>query len=282
MISELVDHSLPSVLAEHEPQPGRQITGISLSAIGSVTTQPLTSLLRRVAATVTGVLITVDEIQAAAPRDLQRLAASMQDAIRDDLPVAFAGAGLTAGVSALLDHPGTTFLRRSLRYQLAPLTHADSIRLTNQTVESSGKTISTQAAETLASRAHRYPYLIQLIGAIAWDLSGPAITAPDVEEATGQAVPILGNQVHLPEVAALSHRQVDFLRAMAQMADEEGLARIGEIATTMSTSVTSLSTARRALIDADLLYSPAWGTVRFRLPYFREFLLGPGGPLEVA
>ncbi|WPF67165.1 MULTISPECIES: ATP-binding protein [unclassified Corynebacterium] len=291
MLTELVDHSLPAALAKRTESPGRQITGISVAAIGSVTTQPaqppqitqtLTSLLRRLAQAVPGVLITVDEVQAAHPSNLQHLATSMQDAIRDDLPVAFAGAGLTAGVSALLDHPGTTFLRRSLRYQLAPLTLPDSIRLTNKTVESSDKAITPHAAETLAARAHGYPYLIQLIGALAWDLAGTTITEQEVEEATNQAIPILGNQVHLPEVAALSHRQVDFLRAMAHVADREGTARISEVAAAMSASVTSLSTARRALIDADLLHAPAWGTLRFRLPYFREFLLGPGGPLEVA
>lgn len=291
MLTELVEHSLPTALAEHTTTAGRQITGISIAAIGSVTTQPtqpptipqtLTSLLRRLAEATTGVLITIDEVQAAHPQNLQHLATSMQDAIRDDLPVAFIGAGLTAGVSALLDHPGTTFLRRSLRYQLAPLTPADSIRLTKETVESSGRSISLEAAETLAARAHGYPYLIQLIGALSWDLSGSTITEQEVEEATTQAIPILGNQVHLPEVATLSHRQVDFLRAMAHVADEEGTARISEIATSLSSSVTSLSTVRRALISADLLHSPAWGTLRFRLPYFREFLLGPGGPLEVA
>ncbi|MDN6386520.1 MAG: hypothetical protein L0J86_02420 [Corynebacterium sp.] len=46
--------------------------------------------------------------------------------------------------------------------------------------------------------------------------------------------------------------------------------------------MTSLSRVRAALIDRDIIHSPAWGTVAFRLPYLREFLDSPGGPLEVS
>ncbi|MDP9851017.1 hypothetical protein J2S56_000507 [Corynebacterium lowii] len=244
-------------------------------------TKTLTSLLRELAGAVTGVLITVDEIQAANTQDLNRLATSIQDAIRDDLPVAFIGAGLTAGVAALLEHPGTTFLRRSLRYQLAPLTNADSARLVRETVAASSKSITPEATNLLTERAYGYPYLIQLIGSFAWELSDTTIGIDEVTEATAQAIPIMGNQVHLPEVSALSHRQVEFLQAMARVAEVD-TASMKSISEELGKPVTSLSTLRHALLGADLVRAPAWGMLQFRLPYFREFLLGPGGPLEVA
>lgn len=305
MLGELIDTAIPEAINSLNGRPGRRISGASIAGIGSLRTEQedaepvtpsLASQLRRLAeftgAHRSGILITMDEVQAADADDIGVLATAVQDLVRDDIAVSFIGAGLTAGIQSLLNAPGTTFLRRSQRYQLAPLQQDDAVDLLQRTAEPTDVVFSPESARHAARSAFGYPYLLQLIGSLAWRISlaegTGTVSTGAVEEAVGLAIPVLGNQVHQPELATLPHAQLDFLHALATVMDRAtdpehpDRVRIHDLAEELRKPVTSLSRVRAALIDRDIIHSPAWGTVAFRLPYLREFLDSPGGPLEVS
>ncbi|WPF66879.1 MULTISPECIES: ATP-binding protein [unclassified Corynebacterium] len=138
LVNRLVRTTIPQALAalDYGEAAGgvrRMVTGFSLAGIGSISSEvarnrpsPEPSLigeLRALAAAArqheAGVLVTLDEIQAAHPEQLAHLATAIQDLMRDEYDVAFAAAGLTAGIESLLEHPGTTFMRRANRLELA-------------------------------------------------------------------------------------------------------------------------------------------------------------------
>lgn len=265
---------------------------------GEPVTPTLTSRSRALSEITTahgsGILITVDEIQAADSADVGILATSVQDLVRDNIPVSFIGAGLTAGIHELLSSPGTTFLRRSRRFQLAPLQPRDATDLLLRTAESTGIVFDSDATDRAMTAAFGYPYLLQLIGSLAWDSARAAnsdhVADDMVEESIALAIPVLGDQVHQPELAALPHSQLNSLHAMAAVMDStdpdgtDGAfpVQIRDVAAELGRTTTSVSTARAALINRDIIHGPAWGQVAFRLPYLRQYLDSPGGPLEVS
>ncbi|WP_410764060.1 ATP-binding protein [Corynebacterium rhinophilum] len=122
MVAQLRDSTIPEAIEEldYTEKTGRKITGFSVAGVGSVTTQlphnqaqpslvsRLRSLLKAARAHDAGVLLTVDEVQAASVDELAQLATAIQDLIRGEYDIAFAAAGLTFGVEELLDHEGTT------------------------------------------------------------------------------------------------------------------------------------------------------------------------------
>lgn len=299
MLGELIDTTIPEKINSLRGEPGRRISGASIAGIGSVRTEQetedivtpsLSSQLRRLAdfteAHQSGILITMDEVQAADADDIGELATAVQNLVRDDIGVSFIGAGLTSGIQDLLNAPGTTFLRRSQRYQLAPLKEHDAVDLLVRTSEPTDVAFSAASARHAAEAVFGYPYLLQLIGSLAWRASSASrtgvITSEAVSDAVDLAVPALGSQVHEPELSRMSFAQFDFLRAMATLMDEQPApdhtdqVRIRAVADQLHKPVTSLSRVRAALIERDIVHSPSWGTLAFRLPYLREFLDSPG------
>lgn len=99
-----------------------------------------------------GILITIDETQAASHDDLVAIATAVQHVITDadesDTPdedkkgVVIVFAGLPYMVNDLLDNEVTTFLRRALRRELDNVPLPDVKNAFLETVADSGKTIS--------------------------------------------------------------------------------------------------------------------------------------------
>ena len=110
-----------------------------------------------------GILITIDETQAASHDDLVAIATAVQHVITDadegDTPdadkkgVAIVFAGLPYMVNDLLDNEVTTFLRRALRRELDNVPLPDVKNAFLETVADSGKTISEEDALEAARRS---------------------------------------------------------------------------------------------------------------------------------
>ncbi|GEM_PF-6476924 len=117
--------------------------------------------------------------------------------------------------------------------------------------------------------AFGYPYLLQLIGFLAWDSAWAAnsdhVADDMVEESIALAIPVLGDQVNQPELAALPHSQLNSLHAMAagmDSTDPDGTdgafpEQIRDVAAELGRTTTSVSTARAALINRDIIHGPA-------------------------
>ena len=282
----LVESTIPEAIARLEERPKRQLTGFSVAGIGSVSThitdsepaQRLVTQLRRLIDLLhdTGVLITIDEVQDVDPDDLTQIAIAYQDLVRDDLPVAVAMAGLTRGINQLLDLPGATFLRRARHYELGPLTLEDARRAFEETSQEGG--IVFAAADQAAELSQGYPYLVQLLGFLAWERavedSLSTIDANVITLATPDAVERLGLQVHQPALRDVPPKQLEFLQTMALLEEQAGTPEVpvAHVAKLMGTTTTSVSDTRQKLIDRDLITPAGWGLVEFAQPYLGQYL----------
>lgn len=149
-----------------------------------------------------GILITIDETQAASHDDLVAIATAVQHVITDadesDTPdedkkgVAIVFAGLPYMINDLLDNEVTTFLRRALRRELDNVPLPDVKNAFLETVADSGKTISGEDALEAARQSEGYPYMVQLVGYYMWQSTqrrgSNVITADDVSTGVSDAL----------------------------------------------------------------------------------------------
>ena len=136
MIHHLMHTVIPRAVTDPASKSSRKITGITIAGLGGVNmtvehaTRPeptLNTMLRDLLRAVDGVLITIDEVQSVPIEEMRELATTIQDLRRDDLNIAFSGAGLVQGINDLMNHPGMTFLRRAETIQLDMVTDRDEI-----------------------------------------------------------------------------------------------------------------------------------------------------------
>ena len=222
----------------------------------------------------TGVLLTIDEVQDADADDLTSLAVTYQDLVRDELDVAIVAAGLPQGVNRLLDLPGVTFLRRAQKFVLGPLSPANATVAFTETAAHSGLEFTDDAVAAAVRLSRGYPYLVQLVGSLAWGRAqrggGSSIEERDVTAISAEAISVLGAQVHQPATLALPPAQRLFLEAMSAVM-ENGTAEIKNIAAHQDRTVRSLSATRQRLIDADLIEPTAHGRLQFVIPYMEAY-----------
>lgn len=237
---------------------------------------PLGRLLDRLAELLTeaggGLLVGLDEVQSADRVQLHEVAQHMQDLTRHDRATGFVAAGIRAGVDELLAHPRTTFLRRAHKVEVGSVdvgTAAEVIRLT---VADTGKTITPEAAVRAGEISQGYPYLIQVIGAQAWQRSGDAATI-EIEDVEGAAEPTIDamiHNVHGPSLRDLSGRKSEYLYAMLE---DEGPSQVADIAERMQLNASNQNVHRSRLIHDELLRPAGRGLVEYAMPYLREALI---------
>ncbi len=290
MLEELEVSTVPALLAEHDSTAvRRRVTGGGIGAVASVATevedrypvrhslaQLLARLLDVLATHETGLLFTLDEVQAASPDVVGRFAATYQHLVRDDREVAFAAAGLPTGIDQLLRQGGTTFLRRAERVHLAVLAGGEVRTAARATVEEAGRTIGEEALDRYVAIVHGYPYLLQLVGYHAWRAhrDRPEITADDVARTLPLVVERMGRLVHAPALGPLPEGQRRYLRAMAV---DDGPASTRQVAERMGVPMQQQNVYRARLIDRELVEPAGHGYVDFTLPYLREHLRAQAG-----
>lgn len=285
LVDELVATTLPALLAEHDSEHAvrRRLTGGGIAGVGSLSTTAreryeaqetaatlLARLLDVLAGHGTGLLFTLDELQAVDREAVAAFASLYQHLLRDERDVALAAAGLPVGVGQLLQHRGTTFLRRAERVQLGPLATADVIDAARRTVEEAGGTIAEDALVALAEVVHGYPYLLQLAGYRAWrEAAGEPITAAQVRATVPVVSERMGRLVHEPALRDLPQAQRSYLAAMAR---DEGASSTGEVAARLGLSAQHANVFRTRLIERELITPAGHGRVDYSLPYLRDHL----------
>ncbi|MCQ9353227.1 ATP-binding protein [Corynebacterium sp. 153RC1] len=284
-IKELVETTIPKTIADLDPPKQRRLSSVGLSSVGSVgfdvsqaeTYKPsLNTRLRDLLALLTeaGVLITVDEVQDANPTELTELAVAFQDLLRDEQEIALVMTGLPQGIEKLLQLPGTTFMRRAQRFSLGEFSPKNAAEGFRATAFDSGITFSPEAVDMGVRISKGYPFLVQLVGALAWNQAhrrgAVEVSAADVAAVERTTVSNMGTQVHGPALRNISPAQRQFLDAMAK--HDHDAVPISTIAATVGKRPQGVSDTREKLIAADLIESAGTGLVRFTLPYLREYL----------
>ena len=180
----------------------------------------------------TGLLITLDELHYAHMQDVIEFGTTIQHMVREGREIAVAMAGIPSAVKPLLaanegKNP-VTFLRRANRIEIGLVTPDEVDRALREPVEAAGWAWTDEALAAARVATGGYPFMIQLVGQYAFRNSqGGVIEADAVEKGVGDARRRLGELVHEPSLADLSHVDRTFLIAMAQ---DDGPSRIAVIA----------------------------------------------------
>lgn len=269
----------------HELTPRRALSGAKLSvnlpfATGEVSLahdEPsLRDLMRQASESHAGLLVTVDEVQDAELDQMQIVAHAVQHLIREGRNVAFVFAGLPMGVADLINSKAMTFLRRAVSEELGSINMREVSLSLGDSFKSSGLTISDQALATVASATGGYPYLIQLVGYYVWQRayvhvgSSAEVTARDASDGIAIALDRFHQAVHEPALAGLSPSAIDYLLAMSR---SEGPSSARELSDRLGKTTKALSSARRQLIQRQVIESVRRGYVDFAIPFMREYLL---------
>jgi hypothetical protein len=285
-VSRMTQQHLPRLLRDFDPKAvQRRMSGVSAPLnIGALTPntieahvvqaglrnqlEMLTDLL---AENRSGVLITLDEIHHNQIEELRELATVVQHAFRENRELAFAGAGLAASVSDIINDDVLTFLRRAERHTLGPVARADVQRAFREPIQAAGRSIGEEALQIMVDGARGYPFMLQLVGAQTWRLNPDAaqITVDDATRGVTRARLRLGALIHEPALSAASDVGKLFLLAMAQ---DDGPSKMADIQQRLGVNVNYASQYRLRLIAAELIYPTRRGYVDFALPYLREYL----------
>ncbi|MDR0627748.1 MAG: ATP-binding protein [Bifidobacteriaceae bacterium] len=216
-----------------------------------------------------GLLLLVDEINAAEP-ELIQLVVVYQHLVRESRNAALIMAGLPGKVMQLFHHQTVSFLRRAFQHRLDAISAPEAEVAIDQTVRQAGKTIEADALRQAAADSAGFPFLIQLIGFHAWrQASGAMITLEHVLIAAKLATADMDRMILETTVLELSRRELEFVRAMAQD-DPDSLT--ADIAARMAVSLNSAAQYRRRLIQRGVIAGAGYGRVRFELPMLRDYL----------
>lgn len=285
-VARITQQHLPRLLRDFDPEAvHRRMSGVTAPmGIGSVAwdtieahvvqaglrnqIELLTDLLVEEG---TGVLITLDEIHQNQVEELREVATTVQHAFREGRELAFAGAGLAASVSDVVNDEVLTFLRRAERYTLGSVQPSEVQRAFREPIESAGRHIDDVALQVMVDGASGYPFLLQLVGAQTWRLHPTAteITVEDAMLGVTRARRRLGALIHEPALSAASAIDKSFLLAMAY---DDGPSKMADIQQRLDVDVNYASQYRLRLIAAELIYPTRHGYVDFALPYLREYL----------
>ena len=283
LVAPLVDTAIPEVLrtVRQQDPDKRRITGLSISGVGGFRTESaggdstpsLISSLNKLCDELpdgSGALITLDEVQSVNPAQLWELTAAVQDLRRDGRDIAFAAAGLPDGVAALLQHPGTTFLRRAQHITLAPMSPQDTASVLENTAREGSVDFSGPVLDRAAATTRGYPFLVQLLGYHLFEQAsggGGTVTERHLEAVTPDVLDTLGSLVHEPALLHVPQSEQDYLAAMAEVQTGQDAVPSAAVAKRLGKTAQQVSMARQRLIDRELIYSPRRGYLNFVIPH---------------
>ncbi|HIS39714.1 MAG TPA: ATP-binding protein [Candidatus Aphodovivens avistercoris] len=260
--------------------------GVSFSAseLGSLTLRKAIDERLKKAKRGKGVVITVDEAQAASMDDLAALAVAFQHVVADqdmtDAPddekrgVALVLAGLPSLVDELVGDKVLTFLCRAQRQYLAEVPLPDTRDAYYEAVQGAGKRIELEVAQRAADAAEGHPYLIQLVGYYMWraaDLRGSdTVSAEDVERGRADALSAYHEAVCAPTYYGLRSPQRLFIEAMASDGGRPSSMR--DIALRTGRTPSWASKYRASLIREQVIEPAGHGLVRFAVPHLGDYI----------
>lgn len=219
-----------------------------------------------------GVMITIDEVQSARRDQLHELTQQVQGLTRRGHRAAFAAAGLRVGVDDLLTHEKTTFLRRAQQFHTSSVDVGVAAEVISQTVAVTSKTITPEAAVRAGEVSQGYPYLIQVVGAQAWQHAkgAPVIEIEDVNAVRRESIGQMIRNVHQPALRDLSPGKLAYLETMLE---DDGPSTVSDVERRLGKSAGHQSVYRDRLINDEMIRPAQRGYVELAMPYLREALM---------
>lgn len=230
----------------------------------------ITDLLDSLKDANTGLLITVDEVQAEFD-ELVQLASTYQHLISEHRRIALFMAGLPYQVSQILNDKSISFLRRATRHELTKIDDLSILDALENTVTSAGRTIPPNALNEAVDAIEGSPYMMQLVGYLMWNAhpNAPSISIEDARAGIRRAQAELRVRILQTTWSELSEGDVRFLTAMLE---DKGISKTSDIAKRLGVSTGYAAQYRRRLMEAGVIGQRSRGTVGFELPGWREFM----------
>ena len=230
----------------------------------------LTKLVEAINSAGKGVLILIDEIQAASP-GMKQLIIAYQELVGLNADVAVAFAGLPGAVSGLLNDKVLTFLNRANKIKLDPLKKGEVDSYYVHAFEKAGITLAEKLRSHAVDATDGSPYMMQLIGYYIYKYADDAgvISEETLERAIAVAKEQFINDVCLTPLNGLSDVDISFLMAMLQ---DEKASNMAEISARMGVSNEYAQRYKKRLVDAGVIVQPRRGEVEYMIPLLADYL----------
>lgn len=222
-----------------------------------------------------GLLVEIDEAQAADKDDMIAISNAAQEMNIDNRDYALIFAGLPSMSSKWLNNDATTFMRRADPHVLDDVALDEVAEAFEDTFGESGMVLSGEPLRMAAEATYGYPFMIQLVGYHIWQVAkrshpaDPTVNEADAVQGIAKALARLGDTVHGPELDTLSPVDKTYLLAMAQ---DDGPSSTSAIAERMGKDMGYAGTYRTRLLEAQVIEECGYGKVDFAIPYLREYL----------
>lgn len=225
----------------------------------------LTALADQASANDSGVLLTVDELQASTAAALRPLASVLQHVTRrEERPLMFVGCGLPDIARTLLSDPGMTFFHRCARAEVSDLTDGEARFALSEPFTAAAIPVADAALDAGVAAAVGYPFMIQHIGYAAWERAGApdavGVSEADMAAAIDIADLAMTQQLVEPVWVGLSAKDREFAIAIAALG---GVAEVRELAAHLGWSANTVNAYRRRAIDAGVAMALGRGQLRF-------------------
>jgi hypothetical protein len=221
-----------------------------------------------------GLLITVDELQAASSTDLALLAATLQR-LNVDFPkvvVVFAATGLPRVWDTLLDsgvtHPDRLFQKVTIPTSLEP---QDAMFAIIEPARRAGVLWEPAAAERVVQATNGHPAHLQLVADAVWRSStGPVITETDAKSTIPGAVETIRETTLAPIWDRMPARQMEYLAVLSALG---GVATTKQMSRVLQRPAADFSWLRDELLKSGEIYSSKRGEISIAVPALIDFAL---------
>lgn len=202
-------------------------------------------------------LITIDEVLH--DENMRVFASEFQIFLRDDYPVFLIMTGLYENLNSIQNDPQLTFLLRSPKINLLPLSIPAIVREYEEALE-----IDEDTAKELAHATKGYAFAFQALGALYFENRDKLSTEKIIKRLDG----LLDEYVYRKIWEGLTAQERKFLLAM----DDENSFTASEICEKSGIKNSSVAKYRERLINIGIIHSPEYGKVELSLPRFEHVI----------
>ncbi|MDQ3464959.1 MAG: AAA family ATPase [Actinomycetota bacterium] len=219
-----------------------------------------------------GIALFVDEMQDLGAADVSAVCAACHELSQAGAPLIIVGAGLPH-LPAVLSS-SKSYSERLFRFlRIDRLDRAAADLALRAPADREGVDFTTGALDALYAAADGYPYFVQAYGKVTWDAAAESpITAEDVRVGCPAAEAELAVGFFGSRYDRATPAEREYLRAMAELSQEDRPVTTAEVAKALGRRPASLSPARDTLIKKGLVYSAERGSIAFTVPHFGRYL----------
>jgi type II secretory pathway predicted ATPase ExeA len=216
----------------------------------------LGGLIDRLAQADSGLVVVVDEAQAAATDDFALFASTVQRAVGDSLPLITLVAGLPTLRRRTSDTEASLgYLERADWHELGALSAEETREALEATASQAGRPMDPEASVVLGDASGGYPYAVQVYGKHAWRVSdnAPRIQIGHANQALPPASRELERNLYEARWAQTPASERAYLRAVANLASDGAPVTGRAVADRLGVTTRAVSPARSRLISRGTL-----------------------------